>query len=343
MSSSAVKKLSRRTAKLLGDIYYAAFTRMVQMGYGKDLILERDLLRQFLYEEGFDAWIMNKMDFAGNALSPNLLREFIMRLHTGESAVVDRSDTMTLEQGQEQGQRYLKHLAEAIIGVFRNDEKTAELAGSLVASLQADGLAIGTDGRICAAEQPYLGGTGIREPAAEAESQFASKDSRILTIPEHGQYELMSALVGFKPRIEERLTRFPFDKNVFLMMKFRDSNKDLSEFILENLASHGLTGVRADQPEWSITRNVYNPIAVLYCCKYGVALFDEPEENQAYSPNVVYELAIMHYQNKQCLILKHASLPPVPFDLVKDLYESYSKDLQVKRIVARWIREISSG
>src|ERR1041385_5745993 len=98
----------------------------------------------------------------------------------------------------------------------------------------------------------------------------------------------MKPLIGHKKEIERRLAKFPFERNVFLMMKFRSSNKDLSDFIIESLKQHGLNGVRADQNEWNITKDVYNPIAVLYCCKFGIALFDEPEENQAYSANVAY-------------------------------------------------------
>ena len=52
--------------------------------------------------------------------------------------------------------------------------------------------------------------------------------------------------------------------------------------------------------------------------------------NQAYSPNVAYELGMMHSQGKECLIMKHASLPSVRFDLIKDLHEVYDRDLQVR-------------
>lgn len=70
---------------------------------------------------------------------------------------------------------------------------------------------------------------------------------------------------------------------------------------------------------------------------------DEAEEGQFYSPNVAYELGIMHYQQKDCLILKHANLPNAPFDLLKDLHKPYSKDLQVRRLIADWVTEISEG
>lgn len=140
----------------------------------------------------------------------------------------------------------------------------------------------------------------------------------------------------------ERLRLFPYSENVFLMLKFRPHNKVLSDFITTTLEKHGLRGVRADQPEWNITNNLYNPLAVLYCCKYGLALFDEADDNQAYSPNVAYELGIMHIQSKECLILRHDSLPDVPFDLIKDLYELYGRDLDVREIVKRWASSIET-
>lgn len=181
----------------------------------------------------------------------------------------------------------------------------------------------------------------IRRVIIEEIERYAPVKERTIYIPQEGHYELIKPLIGYVRDIENQIARFPFSKNVFLMMKFRDSNRDLSEYITENLLKHGLCGVRADHEDWNITKNVYNPIAVLYCCKYGIALFDEPEDHQAYSPNVAYELGMMHYQNKHCLILRHKSLPSVPFDLIKDLYVTYERDLQVKQIIASWIKQLT--
>jgi DNA-binding response OmpR family regulator len=163
-----------------------------------------------------------------------------------------------------------------------------------------------------------------------------------LTLPGEGTYQLPKALQGFKKDIERQILRFPFEQNVFLMMKFRPSNRDVADYIIETLRRSGFRAVRADDREWNITRNVYNPIAVLYCCKYGIALFDEPEDHQAYRPNVAYELGIMHQQNKECLILRHSALPQVPFDLIKDLYVSYDRDLQLRGIIERWVEEMAA-
>lgn len=167
-------------------------------------------------------------------------------------------------------------------------------------------------------------------------------NERIFSISDEGDFELIKHLVGFKKDIKKQIERFPYSKNVFLMMKFRNSNQALSDFIIETLSHYGLRGVRADQEEWNLTKDIYNPIAVLYCCKYGIALFDEAEENQAFSPNVAYELGMMHSQNKHCLILRHNTLPIMPFDLLKDLYEPYTKGEEIGKILTRWIRQISS-
>lgn len=151
---------------------------------------------------------------------------------------------------------------------------------------------------------------------------------------------MIKPLIGHQQEMERRLGKFPFEKNVFLMMKFRKENKDLSKYIINRLAAEGLNGVRADQTAWNITNDVYNPIAVLYCCKYGIALFDKAEENQAYNPNVIYELGIMHSLERECMILLDKTLPQVPFDLAKNLYAPYSNKKEIRRNIRLWTERI---
>jgi hypothetical protein len=163
----------------------------------------------------------------------------------------------------------------------------------------------------------------------------------LMTLPDGSSLSIIKPLVGFRSEIERQIERFPFEKNVFLMMRFRDSNKALSDFIIETLKTAGLNGVRADHADWNITNNVYNPVAVLYCCKYGIALFDEAEANQAYNSNVIYELGVMHCLGRECLILRNDSLPTVPFDLIKDLYMPYKGELAVRTNVQRWFQRFA--
>jgi guanylate kinase len=158
-----------------------------------------------------------------------------------------------------------------------------------------------------------------------------------LVIDHQFRYPLITSLVGYKEAMIQRLNRFSFDRNVFLMMKFRRGNKALHTHIETKLGSLGYNCVRADDSGWNITKNTYNPLAVLYCCRYGIAVFDEPEPANSFSPNVSYELGVMHYQRKNCLILKHESLPQLPFDLIKDLHTPYSDSGEATQIVDRWI------
>ena len=165
--------------------------------------------------------------------------------------------------------------------------------------------------------------------------------SSLFTLPDGSSFSMIKPLVGFRSAIEERLKKFPFEQNVFLMMRFRPANKVVSNFIIETLRDAGLNGVRADQ--WNITKNVYNTIAVLYCCKYGIALLDKAEANQTYNPNVIYELGMMHCLDRECLILKNDSLPAIPFDLFKDLYSPYKGRTAVRTNVRRWLQAIGLG
>lgn len=158
--------------------------------------------------------------------------------------------------------------------------------------------------------------------------------------PKHS-YKLVTPLIGYKGALEKKLSKHPFQKNVFLMMKFRGEKNDrVYQYIKKTLSAHDLNCVRADEGHWDITRNAYNPVAVLYCCKYGIALFDDPEPGNDYSPNVAYELGIMQNQGKECLILKSSAIKKVPFDLVKELYVQYKDNLELEGIVEQWISKI---
>jgi len=172
-------------------------------------------------------------------------------------------------------------------------------------------------------------------------SKYNNEEYNWLEIDNLHRYPLVKPLIGFKERIVKQLSHYSFEKNVFLMMKFREGNRRVYKLIGEKLQEKGFNCVRADHEDWNITDNLFNPIAVLYCCKYGVALFDEPEDGNNFSPNVAYELGIMHQQLKDCLILRHSSLPQMPFDLIKDLHRQYKDNLEIEPIVKSWISSIS--
>lgn len=155
------------------------------------------------------------------------------------------------------------------------------------------------------------------------------------------RFKLIKPLIGFRENMKAKIDKTSYEKNVFIMMKFRPENYLSYQYIKEELSKKGYNCVRADEAEWNITNNVYNPLAVLYCCKYGIALFDEPEKGADFNPNVAYELGIMHHQGKECLIIKNNKLNSVPFDLIKDLHKPYSKELEFQKILNDWIVSIT--
>jgi len=167
--------------------------------------------------------------------------------------------------------------------------------------------------------------------------------NNVLALPDGSTISLIKPLIGFRPQIQKQLKKFPYEKNVFMMLRFRRANDRISDAIIEILRDAGLKGVRADHDEWSITGNVFNPVAVLYCCKYGIALFDKAEPNQAYSPNVTYELGMMQCLERECLILKKNSLPPIPFDLLSSLYQPYRGLPAIRTNVRVWLKKLGRG
>ncbi|RZB31040.1 MAG: hypothetical protein AEth_00994 [Candidatus Argoarchaeum ethanivorans] len=173
--------------------------------------------------------------------------------------------------------------------------------------------------------------------------KYSFEQDDVLVISHCERFPIIKPLIGFKKEMQSHVEQYPYERNVFLMMKFRPTNERVYRFIENNLKQNGFNCVRSDQREWDITKNLYNPIAALYCCKYGIALFDKPEDGNNFSPNVAYELGMMQLQGKNCLILRRTNLPDMPFDLIKDLHKYYSEDLELKEIVFDWIKKIKGG
>lgn len=172
---------------------------------------------------------------------------------------------------------------------------------------------------------------------------FSSKqeDEDILYINGTTDYRLMPSLVGKKRDLVNQLKRYPFKKNIFLMMKYRASNESIYSEIKRIIEEYGFNCVRADASDWTfLSSDVDNYLAALNCCKYGIALFDRPEKGADFSPNVAYELGIMHCQRKKCLILKHKSLNQMPFDLIQKLFKEYDDGTQIRNHLEKWLESI---
>jgi hypothetical protein len=72
--------ISRNSSKLIADAYHSHYTYKGTSGFR----YYADSLYDFLYVNEFDAWLLNAFKMIRTTDSRGL-REFIMRIHTGES------------------------------------------------------------------------------------------------------------------------------------------------------------------------------------------------------------------------------------------------------------------
>lgn len=171
-------------------------------------------------------------------------------------------------------------------------------------------------------------------------SRVAAEERLIPEIPDLRNELVPNAIYGWIPKLREFLKRHTFDHNVFLMFAYRRRLSGLVAAIKRALRGLGLNVVIAR--EHNLTDDLYNPIACLLCCNYGIAIFDRAERGQAYNPNIVYELAMMHLLKRPCIILKHDSVRVMPSDFLHKLYEAYESDAgAIRQIQGWWTRTTS--
>lgn len=157
-------------------------------------------------------------------------------------------------------------------------------------------------------------------------------------IPDLPNAFIPNALVGWTHKLQSFLNLHSFDKNVFVMTSYKPQLAPLLKRVKKALIELELDPIVAS--EHHITDDLYNPIACLLCCSYGLAIFDRAETHQRHNPNVVYELGMMDILKRPCVILKHKKLSKMPSDLLSRLYQGYgSNDEAVKKINAWWERE----
>lgn len=181
--------------------------------------------------------------------------------------------------------------------------------------------------------------------------EYDSEPSNMLYVSPDESYPLIKPLIGYKQDLLRQLEHHPYEKNIFLMMKYRDSicsanqNTKLYKLIKKIVEKKGFHCVRADQAEWThlTEESSYNPLAVSYCCKYGIALIDKPEEGAAYNTNVIYELGMMATQNKKCILLRDNSVETIPFDLITTIHRTYDAEnfeVEISEHLESWLNKL---
>lgn len=156
-------------------------------------------------------------------------------------------------------------------------------------------------------------------------------------IPDLPSSFVPNSILGWRSRLELFLSKHPFDKSVFIMIRYRTRNAELIRYVKKAFSNEGLFGVLAS--EHNLTDDLYNPVACLLCCSRGVAVFDKPEPKELFNPNVAYELGMLHLLTRPCLILKHTSLKSLQTDVLMKLYRPYTKTKDLEEIIRDWTRD----
>jgi hypothetical protein len=191
---------------------------------------------------------------------------------------------------------------------YRRRLKTAEtLAGAVVLYLPADS-----------------------QPAARSRSG----ELFLPSIPDLPIALVPTALIGSRTRIQSFVNRHPFDRSVFVMIRYRKRNATLIKSVKGALKDHGLFGVLAS--EHQLTDDLYNPIACLLCCSKGIAVFDRAEAAETFNPNVAYELGMLHLLGRRCLILKHRGLKTLHTDILMKVYVPFTGPVNAADVIAEW-------
>jgi hypothetical protein len=154
------------------------------------------------------------------------------------------------------------------------------------------------------------------------------------SIPDLPRPLVPNPIFGWRSKLDAFVNKYPFDKSTFIMIRYRDRNATLIKAVKDALKEVGLFGVLASDHD--LTDDLYNPIACLLCCSRGIAIFDEPEQQQVFNPNVAYELGMLHLLGRPCMILKHTSLKTLQTDILMKLYRPFTSAEDAAKFTIEW-------
>jgi hypothetical protein len=144
--------ISRKTTIALADLYVQIFRRaapktMGMVGSRRSTIeykVDTVKLYDFLYERDYSTWFCNLVRDIKSSSSTRPLKDFIMKLHTGET-ISSNTKQWSWEQREKLGQRFIKDLTEDIINYWEKDyddyskSKTEKIYKNLISRIELDG------------------------------------------------------------------------------------------------------------------------------------------------------------------------------------------------------------
>ncbi len=137
-----------------------------------------------------------------------------------------------------------------------------------------------------------------------------------------------------------------YEKNVLIMTRFQEGNKELSRIdstIRRSLRANGLIGHRADDRCYPADRNLWDNVCTyMFGCKYGIAVFEDVVADE-FNPNVALEYGFMRALGKPTLLLKESRFTPRA-DILGTLWEEFNIfDIEntVKSAINRWCGDLT--
>lgn len=142
--------ISRRSVLILGEIYQSLFSKTkISSGSNRSSYYTRvstEALYDFLYAQEYDAWICNHIrELPPLTNADRAVKEWVMKLHTGESTVKATSN-WTWKQREQLGQRIIRDLARDILNDFHSTKidrytynRIADNIKELTRNLELDG------------------------------------------------------------------------------------------------------------------------------------------------------------------------------------------------------------
>ncbi len=154
--------ISRKSARLLAELMSLIFRDYHSSHGGRGYYtVDTRHLYDFLFDNGYPAWFCNVAQRTWTSSDTHRLKDFIMKLHTGESQY-DETQNWSWEQREKLGQQYLTELAEDSLSfqsklppsAFKPDPQV-EQAKFLRSSLELDGYTL-KDGKLLSPETEML-------------------------------------------------------------------------------------------------------------------------------------------------------------------------------------------
>lgn len=148
----------------------------------------------------------------------------------------------------------------------------------------------------------------------------------------------------------------PYDKSVFVMMKFPDRKMEpwktacldaVFEAIAREVARHGLVARRADKKVYASSRQLWDNVCVyMLASKYGIAVLED-HVGDDFNPNVALEYGFMLGLGRTVVLLKEQGFKHLRADIMATIPSEFSiapdhtLDIgSVEHAVEKWLVDI---